>query len=351
MVSRFLETIAGDIESIIADDLPWERLAGCKVVVTGASGFIGSYLTRTLLNLYPAGKVDRPVQVVGIVRSIERARARYSDLSAGSRLTLIECDLSHPHNLNVNADWFIHAASQASPKYYGIDPVGTSAPNVIGTYHLLSLAQASRAQSFLFVSSSEVYGANGARTRLAEEDYGIVDPTSVRSSYAESKRMGENLCISWMHQYGLPVHIVRPFHTYGPGLDLGDGRVFADFAGDVVAGRDIRMTSDGTARRAFCYISDAITGFIHVILKGSPGQPYNVANASGDLSILELAELMTSLFPEKRLKVHRKAVAEGPYLQSQFSLLLPDVSKLEQLGWSPKVSPADGFKRMIESYQ
>lgn len=350
MGEKGLDIVLEDIQHVLSADLPWHRLSGCTVAVTGASGFIGSSLVRVLLALHSAGRVDAPVTVIGVVRNIDKAKATFADIGPSGFLQLLCSDLARPEGLDFQADWVIHAASPASPKYYGSDPVGTLAPNVIGTWRLLELAQRARARGFMFVSSSEVYGAVPNVSSLTEDDYGVVDPTAVRSAYAESKRMGENLCVAWMHQYGLPVFIVRPFHTYGPGVDLEDGRVFADFAADVVFGRNIRMSSNGHARRAFCYISDALAGFFHVMLKGQAGKPYNVANPEGDLSIMELAELMTGLFPERGLKVERAAPAKEGYLESPYARLLPSVERLASLGWRPAVGPQAGFRRMVESY-
>ena len=343
--------VTDDIGHILAAPLPWHRLAGKTVAVTGASGFIGSYLVRSLLALHPAGKVAAPVRVIAIVRNPEKAARRFADLDAGDTLSIVECDLSLPDGLNVRADYFIHAASQASPRFYGTDPVGTLAPNVIGSYKLLQLAQASAAECFLYISSSEVYGDTRDHSRLSEQDYGVIDPTDIRSCYAESKRMGETLALSWMRQYGLPVRIIRPFHTYGPGIDLQDGRVFADFVADIVHRRDISMNSDGAARRAFCYISDAIRGLFYVLFNGQAGSPYNVANPAGDLSIYELAQLLTGLYPDLGLQVIRRGIdSSKPYLPSHFARLLPDVTQLEALGWKAMVPPAAGFKKMVESY-
>jgi len=350
MSPRGLEIVRQDIREVQAAVLPWHRFSGATVAVTGASGFMGSYLVRLLLSLHGAGKVDAPITVIAVVRDLEKARLRFADVEPTAPLRLEFCDLCRPSGFTVEADWFIHAASLASPKHYGSDPIGTLAPNVIGTWHLLQQAQASKAKGFLFVSSSEVYGDAAERTSLAEDDYGALDPTAARSVYAESKRMGETLCVAWMHQCGLPVFIVRPFHTYGPGVDLADGRVFADFAADIVAGRDIRMASDGAARRAFCYISDALLGFFCVILKGEPGRPYNVANPQADLSVLELAQLMTSLFPERRLQVRHASPPVPSYLQSPHTRVLPSIAKLVALGWQPAVNAESGFKRMVESY-
>ena len=342
--------VGEDVQAILDAQLPWGRLAGRTLAVTGATGFIGSYFVRTLLALNDAGKVEQPVTVIAIVRDLDKARSRFVDLLSHPQFRLERGDLAVPGDLDVQADWFIHAASPASPKYYGPDPVGTIAPNVIGTWRLLELARAQRSEGVLFLSTSEVYGAVGDAAVLAEDSYGPIDPVSPRSVYAEGKRMGETLCTAWMRQHGVPVFIVRPFHTYGPGVDLADGRVFADFAADVLHGRDISMSSDGSARRAFCYITDAMAGFFHVMLKGEQGLPYNVANPAGDLSVRELAELMVSLFPDKGLKVSRQGSPLGAYLASPHACLLPSVERISALGWRPVVAPATGFRRMVESY-
>jgi UDP-glucuronate decarboxylase len=344
------QIIREDIHEVLAADLPWQKLSGATVAVSGASGFIGSYLVRLLLALNGRGKVDAPVTVIAIIRDLRKAESRFADIPPGAPLHFYHCDLADPQGGPLVADWFIHAASLASPKHYGGNPVGTLAPNVIGTWYLLRHAQAARAKGFVFVSSSEVYGDATGLSALTEADYGRLDPTSVRSVYAESKRMGESLCVAWMHQYKVPAFIVRPFHTYGPGVALDDGRVFADFVADAGAGRDIRLTSDGRARRAFCYISDALSGFFHVVFKGEPGRAYNVANPQAVLSMLELAELIASLAPQKKLRVHRVSPAAAGYLPSPHAQLLPSVAALAGLGWQPRIDAAAGFRRMVESY-
>ncbi|HEX4509397.1 MAG TPA: NAD-dependent epimerase/dehydratase family protein [Burkholderiaceae bacterium] len=341
-----------DVRAIVAQPLEWERLAGRRVVVTGAGGFLGGYLVRTLLALPRLGRVTRPVQVVALVRDEARARARFAALADTQALEFLAWDLGHiavPPLGDVN--YVLHAASQASPRYYGSDPVGTLLPNSVGTAALLRALQHARdPRGFLFVSSSEVYGTTASEVPLAEETPGNVDPASVRACYAESKRLGETMCVAWWHQHRLPAYIVRPFHTYGPGLLPDDGRVFADFAFNVARGENIVMTSDGNARRAFCHVSDAVAGFFHVLLKGAPGTPYNVANPDGELSVMDLAELLVGLFPERRLRVERRAPPQGGYLASSSHRLVPDVARLRALGWRPQVAPAAGFRRMIEAY-
>ncbi len=223
--------------------------------------------------------------------------------------------------------------------------------NTLGTAQLLELARKHQAEGFLYFSSAEVYG-EPTRVPTSESDYGFLDPLAVRSCYAESKRMGENMCVSWHHQYGVPAKIVRPFHTYGPGMRLDDGRVYADFVADVVNGRDIILKSDGLTRRSFCYLADASAGFWMVLLNGANAQAYNIGNPDGEISIRDLATLVAALYPEKHISVkfeHRNE-AES-YLPSQISVTCPDITLAKSLGWCPITSIENGFRKTIESYQ
>lgn len=310
-------------------------------LVTGAAGFLGGALTRALL--------ARGERVTALVRSEARARQRLADLVQrhGGQLAFFEWDLNRiaVPELPVGITQVIHAASQASPRFYGPDPVGTALPNAVGTAALLEAATKAKVQKFLFVSSSEVYGAVSSDQALKETDIGPLDPATQRACYAESKRMGETLCVAWQAQHGLPTFIVRPFHTYGPGLTREDGRVFADFAYAVASGRPIVMTSDGRARRAFCYVDDAVAGLLTVLERGKPATPYNLANPNAELSVKELAELLVSLYPGARLE---QRPPPGGYLPSPFNRLIPDISRLQGLGWQPTIGAAEGFRRFID---
>jgi UDP-glucuronate decarboxylase len=338
-----------DLGNILKADLPWQQFDGKTVLVTGANGFLPAYLIETLLYRNEQREAVK-TRVLGLVRNEDKARRRFAHYAGRTDIEFIIQDVAAPLELTRPVDIIIHAASQASPKYYGADPVGTLSANVFGTNHLLCLAQMLKVERFLFFSSGEVYGqVNDAQIPTSEDDYGLVDPTQVRSCYAESKRMGENMCVSWHHQYGIPTVIVRPFHTYGPGMALDDGRVYADFVADILAGRDIIMKSDGSARRAFCYLADATAGFFTVLLKGQSGQAYNIGNAQGEAGILELAQRLMALFPEKGLKVISQAVAPD-YLQSRISRNCPDITKVKHLGWEPATTIEQGFLRTIRSF-
>lgn len=345
-----------DVAAVLSRDLPWHKLSGLRIAVTGAGGFLGGYLVRCLLALEAAGKVDQPVRVLCLVRNVDRAQGRMPDIARHRHLEWMQWDLNRIATPDLGpCHYVLHAASQASPRFYGSDPVGTLMPNTVGTASLLqALQNCTDPRGLLYVSSSEVYGNVHDTQALTEDRYGTLDPATVRACYAESKRLGETLCVAWHRQHGLPTFIVRPFHTYGPGLQPDDGRVFSDFAFNVIQGKNIVMSSDGSAQRAFCYASDAVAGFFTVLLKGSPATPYNVANPQGQLTVKELAHLLVGLYPEKKLEVeylHQpKDNGTSSYLASTFSRLIPDVGRLAALGWRADIGPAEGFRRMIEVY-
>ncbi len=338
-----------DVAQILSQPLPWQLLNGATVLVSGAGGFLPAYMVETLAALNARGA---KIRVVGLVRNPEKAQGRLGHL-ASMGVELMQQDITDPLRADVpKADFIVHAASQASPRFYGADPVGTIEANVTGTQQMLRHAARSDCRSFLFFSSGEVYGVPlDDSKRLAETDYGYLDPATVRACYAESKRIGETLCMSWHHQFGVPARMVRPFHTYGPGMDLNDGRVFADFVADILYERDITLKSDGLAVRPFCYLTDATLGFFTALLKGEAGKAYNVGNPDAETSIKDLAHLLVRLFPEMGLSVNHlpPAPPAGRYLQSQVTRSTPAVERMKALGWQPTTGLSEGFKRTVSA--
>ncbi len=319
------------------------------ILISGAAGFLPAYLVETLLYANSSDKI----KVIALVRNISKAQIRFKHWLHDNRLEIIQHDVSIAFETHQKIDLIIHAASQASPKYYGVDPVGTLNANVLGTLNLINLAKEHNVESFLYFSSGEVYGeVEDALVPIKEDTFGYLNPTNVRACYAESKRMGENICVSYFAQYGVKAKIVRPFHTYGPGMALDDGRVFADFVSNVVKKEDIVLKSDGSAKRAFCYLSDATIGFLTILLKGENGQAYNIGNPNEEYSIMELASIISQLKLESNIRVVKQMneTKDLQYLQSPIRRNSPNIDKAMSLGWSPVVTVEKGFKRTIESF-
>ena len=339
-----------DLAIIAAEPLNWRRFSGKTILISGANGFLPAYLVETLLYLNDIKMGEKPLRVIGVVRNGERARARFAHYAGRRDLEIIVQDISALEHVDGPVDFIVHCASQASPKFYSVDPVGTITPNVLGTQNLLQLAKRKQSESFLFLSSGEVYGhVDSEQQPIQEGNFGYTDLSDVRSCYAEAKRLGEVLCVAWQHQHQTPAKVVRPFHTYGPGMRLDDGRVFADFVADIVNRRDIVMNSDGLALRAFCYLRDAIIAYFLVLLEGKDGAAYNVGNEHAETRVVELADMLAELFADRGVKVIRKKPVEG-YLQSPLQRNCPDTRKMRALGWKPQVGLAEGFARTVQSF-
>ena len=345
------QIIHEDLETIASSDLPWGNLADKTIMVTGGSGFLASYLVKSLLVANDINSLN--LKVICVVRNLHSVQIRLTSYLAHPSLVVVKHDISTPLPTDYPAaDFIVHSASQASPKFYGVDPIGTLMANTVGTMYLLEHAVRTQASRFLFFSSGEVYGLPVSSDQpVTELDFGYVDPLQTRSCYAESKRIGETMCAAWAQQHMLHTSVVRPFHTYGPGMLLDDGRVFADFVADVLACRDIVLKSDGLARRPFCYISDATKGFLTVLLKGGATQAYNVANPDAEISMLDLAHTLAGLFPDRGVGVRFDVQpASNSYLKSPIIRSCPSIAKINTLNWQPKTGVSEGFRRTIQSF-
>lgn len=342
-----------DIKIIHEDKtIPWERFRDKSVLITGASGMLPVYMAYTILGLNKYSGYN--THLYALVRNKARAEELFADWMTDERIDMIVQDVSQPIHIDAPIDFIIHAASQASPKYYSVDPVGTINANVLGTINTLNLAKEKNVEGYLFFSTGDVYGiVPNENTPFSESDYGYIDLLNVRSCYGESKRMGEQLCVAYHHQYGVPTHMVRIFHTYGPCMRLDDRRVFADFVGNILRNENITLRTEGGAVRPFCYVTDAVRAYFKVLLEGEQATAYNVANTNEALSIRQLADELVTIYPEKGLSVIiQKDINDivTNKMKSPVEYLLPDCSRIQALGWHPIVSAKEGFRRTIDSF-
>lgn len=349
MMNRIIEE---DIQTILVDkSIPWERFRNKSVLITGASGMLPVYMAYTILFLNKYEGYN--THLYALVRNKERAMERFAEWIDDDNFILIVQDVSQPIELDAPVHYIIHAASQASPKYYSVDPVGTINANVLGTINTLNLAKEKKAEGYLYFSSGDVYGiVPKDKIPYGEKDYGYIDLLNIHSCYGESKRMGEQLCAAYHHQYGVPTHIARIFHTYGPCMRLDDRRVFADFVGNILNNENIVLRTEGGAVRPFCYVSDAVRAYFKVLLDGEVASAYNIANTDEALSIRQLAEELVQIYPEKQLSViiqkdENDVVTNA--MKSPIECVLPDCTKVRELLWEPNVSAKEGFKRTLES--
>ncbi|MDC7290266.1 NAD-dependent epimerase/dehydratase family protein [Blautia schinkii] len=341
-----------DMEDIYARNVDWRELDRKTVLLTGAYGMLASYIVYYLMYLRHQKSID--VRLITVVRNKEKFIDRFSNVQGIEKIRVIQDDLSHSLNIDSRIDYIIHAASLASPQYYSVCPVEVLSPNTLGTYYLLQLAREKACKGFLLFSTCDVYGtpvSNG--TLIDENSYGSMDTLDIHNCYSESKRMSETMCKAFQVQYHVPVKIARIAHTYAPTMDIqNDPRVFASFVKNIVDGQNIVMKSDGTGKRSFCYITDAVAGYFTILLKGKDGEAYNVCNTDQFVSIRELAECLTALYPERNLRVIRKVRDKSEHYTENSLLVgcerVPSHRKLKELGWNAEVGIKEGFGRVVE---
>lgn len=332
----------------------WEKFRGTTVLISGANGMLPSYMVESLHYLNETQAYN--IKVIALVRNMEKAKKVFADCPAQYSLEFLVQDVANEINYDGRIDYIIHAASQAAPSYYGVDPVGTFKANTLGTINMLELARKKKVKGFLYFSTGSVYGSVPNESSFLKEDcIGVVDTLDVRSCYAESKRAGENACVCYHHQYGVPAKIVRIFHTFGPKVNLNDGRVFSDFCMNILNNHDIVLKSDGSAKRPFCYVADAVIAYFKILLDGEAASAYNVGgDENHEISVKDLSELLVGLYPNKHLKVVFDINTEDityAKMKTPQKQILADLSRIRSLGWKQHYSVRDCFDRTIRAIE
>ena len=346
--------IQEDIENLSSSFL-WEtaggKLTGRNVFITGGTGLIGSQLIYTLgvMNrLYDAG-----IRIYALVRDEDRARSVLGSMADRGDLIFIQgCaeDLADEvfRSKLPRMDHVIYGASRTSSRDFVQKPVDVIRTTLKGTEGALILAKDSGAESVIFLSSLEVYGVPAAEKEwVTEQDFGSLDPMSVRSSYSESKRMAECLVTSYASQYGVHGRVVRLSQTFGPGVRYDDGRVFMEFTRCALEGRDIVLHTQGRTVRTYLYTADAVGAILTVLAEGKDGEAYNASNPDTGVSIRELAERIALITGEGKTKVRVEIPDDiSGYGYNPEMVIKLDTKKLSALGWHARTNLDDMIRRL-----
>jgi len=302
-----------------------------RILVTGASGFLGSHLSERLL--------DAGHEVIGMDNQISGRTENLEEIFYHDRFTYFEHDVTEFIHVSGDLDWVCHLASLASPVFYQEHAIKTLKVGALGTHKTLGLAKAKDAK-YLFTSTSEVYG--DPEVNPQPEDYrGNVDPYGPRACYDESKRYGESLVRAYRDEHGLDVRVARIFNTYGPRMRLDDGRVVPTFVKQALTGDPITVHGDGEQTRSFCYVSDLIDGLV-ALMRAEVQTPVNIGNPD-ERTIIDLAELILELTDSSSSITHEGRPEQDPEVRR------PDLSKARhELEWEPGVSLREGLERTIE---
>ncbi|KAK7335764.1 hypothetical protein VNO80_27790 [Phaseolus coccineus] len=304
-----------------------------RILVTGGAGFIGSHLVDRLME-------NEKNEVIVADNYFTGSKDNLQKWIGHPRFELIRHDVTEP--LLIEVDQIYHLACPASPIFYKYNPVKTIKTNVIGTMNMLGLAKRVGAR-ILLTSTSEVYGDPLVHPQ-PESYWGNVNPIGVRSCYDEGKRVAETLMFDYHRQHGLEIRIARIFNTYGPRMNIDDGRVVSNFIAQALRGEPLTVQCPGTQTRSFCYVTDLVDGLIR-LMEGSNTGPINLGNP-GEFTMTELAETVKELInPDVEIKM----VENTPDDPKQRK---PDITKAKELlGWEPKVKLRDGLPLMEENFR
>jgi UDP-glucuronate decarboxylase len=342
-VKEFL--LASDIEEII------ERLGevACQfenktILLAGGQGFLGRYFTAVFSRLNET-RLSSPCRLI-IADNFITAGEAGKEQKASKNIEYLEHDISTPLKLNQKLDYVIHCAGIASPYYYRAYPLETLDVAIQGNRHLLELARENQAR-YTFFSSSEIYGDPDPKHIPTPESYrGNVSSQGPRACYDESKRMGETLCYVFHNLHGVATNIIRPFNVYGPGMQETDYRVLPNFANRIKADAPLKVYGGGNQTRTFCYVTDAINGFLRVISKGVPGETYNIGNPKPEISMVELVKYCSAALG--REVKHTLIEYPDSYPADEPNRRCPDIRKARlQLEYEPQVDLKTGLQRFL----
>ena len=332
--------LQSDIREIISNEELMRFFASRKLLITGATGLIGSMLIKTLHCANKEYGLD--INIIGLARSSERARKILGDVT--DYITML---YSSDCNIETSCDYIFHTASPTSSKFFVEYPVETIHAIITGTMDMLALARKNKA-TLIYLSSMEEYGVPYTPGEIMTEDkVGIIDHLNIRSCYPEGKRMCECMCAAYASEYSLDTRIVRLAQTFGAGIPLSDNRVSMQFAKSASEGKDIVLHTEGRSVSNFCYLSDAIAGILTIAAKGEKGEAYNVCNDRETRTIYEIAALVAEKVANGAIKVVKDIPdhANLGYAPDNTMRLCSD--KLLKLGWIPKVGMEEGYRRLM----
>lgn len=341
--------IAEDIQKIVenlGEDV--HRFSGKTVLLTGSAGFLGRYFTGVFSYLNEHTLAE-PCRVLALDNFITGDNHPDFDFSGSRHIINVWGDVTQPLPVREDLSFILHAAGIASPVFYRKYPLETIEGAVQGTRNMLDMARHNtELEGFLFFSSSEIYGDPDDKAVPTPETYhGYVSSTGPRACYDESKRLGETISTIYNDLYKVPTKIVRPFNVFGPGMMYKDRRVIPMFAYKALNGEEIPVHGDGHQTRTFCYITDAITGFLKVLLEGRPGEAYNIGNEENEISMIDLAKKFEMVSGGKA-KATTIAYPES-YPAGEPQRRCPDLSKARKdLHYEPSMNLDEGIKRFLE---
>lgn len=336
MANNILENEYQKIIDLLASKI--ENLKDKTFFITGATGLVASYLVDFLVWFNTV--YNQNIYVYAVSSKLEKLEKRFQ---VSNNLCFVEQNLNEPLIKRYNADYIIHAASNAHPLAFSKDPVGTMKTNLIGTMNLLDMIKDTNSY-FMYISTGEIYG-NNIDKAFTEDDCGLIDSKLVRSCYPESKRAAETLCLSYNNQYNIKTNILRLCYVYGHTITSENSRADAQFLRNALNNENIIMKSEGLQKRTYCYVADVVYAMLYIILYGQDGNVYNIANPNSIASVREYAEILSELAEVSLQFELPNEIEKQGYSKPLDSIL--DATKLQNLGWKPQYDLKTGLSHTL----
>ena len=322
-----------------------DELAGKNVMITGAAGLICSAIVDILFQYNDTH--EKKIEILAAGRWPEEMEGRFADRVRRDDFHFVVYDAARTdNNLDIDADYIIHAASNAFPDMVMKEPVETMLSNMMGIYYMLKLAKEHHTKRVLYVSSSEVYGKKEGMAPYREGEYGYIDQLNPRNSYSVGKRAAETMCASFADEYGVESVIVRPGHIYGPTASPFDTRVSSAFAWSAAKGENLVMKSEGNQLRSYCHCLDCATAMLKVLLKGANKTGYNISNPESIITIKEMAEILAKAGGVELIREIPTAAEVAKFNPMSNSSL--ESTALEGLGWKGIFGAEEGLEHTVE---
>ena len=341
-----------DIEYVAGLSLPWEKLKDSSVLITGATGLIGSFLVDVIM--YKNDNDNLNCVVYPVSRTESKAKERFSMYWDRADFRYMAQDINEPLDLGSKYNikpgdigYLIHLASNTHPVAYSTDPIGTIYSNIIGTANLLSFAAENDVIRCAFASSNEIYGETRGDVELFDENYcGYIASNTLRAGYPESKRCGEALCQAYIKQKDMDIVVPRLTRSYGPTMLMSDTKAISQFIRKGISGEDIVLKSEGLQYYSYTYMSDAVAGLLYVLLVGKCGEAYNISDIRSDIRLKDLAEIIAEFSGRKVVFELPDEVEKAGYSTATVARL--DGNKLKALGFSARYDIRQGIERTMK---
>jgi len=343
VINFFLNSDIEEILNNLKNEI--QLFSGKTIILTGGRGFLGRYFT-TFFHRMNEEVLDEPLKLI-VLDNLITAGKEGEKIPDYNNVRFVNHNVIEPFEIDESIDYIIHAAGIASPHYYRAYPLETLDVSIAGTKNFLELAKKNNSK-FVFFSSSEIYGDPDPEKLPIREDYrGSVSCQGPRACYDESKRLGETLCYVYHNLYGIHTNTIRPFNVYGPGMQEKDYRVLPNFGSLIKGNKPLSVYGSGNQTRTFCYITDAISGFLKVVLNGVPGEPYNIGNPEPEVSILDLVEVMKKVSYKKI--TYNIVNYPDSYPSDEPNRRVPNIDKAKKdLNYFPKINLEIGLDRFLK---